>query len=331
MEQITENIYRIGVPLRGNPLKEVNSYFVRGKERDLLIDTGFRREECIDVLTEGLKEIGYDPGRLDLFLTHLHSDHTGMAAVIAGKNSQIYMNAADIKLMAQVLDGTNKRQMARRFVSEGMPADMTERIQTSNPARLAALESMDRRFTPVADGAVIDTGACRLEALSMPGHSPGQMMLWMESEGIMFTGDHVLFDITPNITAYAEVGDSLGDYIKSLRKAYAYPVKLALPGHRKPGDYHRRIEALLLHHEKRLAQAAEIVEKYPGLTAYEITGHMTWKIHAKGEKGPAAWDEFPETQRWYAMGECMSHLDHLRVQGKIWRAELDGVYRYYIS
>lgn len=48
MEQIRDNIFRIGVPLRGNPLKEVNSYLIRGRERDLLIDTGFRRQECLE-------------------------------------------------------------------------------------------------------------------------------------------------------------------------------------------------------------------------------------------------------------------------------------------
>ena len=45
-EQIGENLYRIGIPLPGNPLKELNSYLIRGTEGDLLIDTGFRREEC---------------------------------------------------------------------------------------------------------------------------------------------------------------------------------------------------------------------------------------------------------------------------------------------
>lgn len=39
VKQITEDIYSIGVPLSGNPLKELNSYWIRGTQRDLLIDT----------------------------------------------------------------------------------------------------------------------------------------------------------------------------------------------------------------------------------------------------------------------------------------------------
>ncbi len=44
-ECISEGLYRIPVPLPGNPLRELNSYLLRGRERSLLIDTGFRQEE----------------------------------------------------------------------------------------------------------------------------------------------------------------------------------------------------------------------------------------------------------------------------------------------
>ena len=29
------------------------------------------------------------------------------------------------------------------------------------------------------------------------------------------------------------------------------------------------------------------------------------------------WDDFPVTQQWFATGECMAHLDHLRYSGNI--------------
>jgi len=331
MEKIGRNIYRIGVPLRGNPLKEVNSYLMIGNERDLLIDTGFRREECIQALRNGLEEAGSNSERVDVFLTHLHSDHSGMAAEIAGAASRIFINEKDLELMKKVLNGRNKTDMALRFISEGMAADMAERIQMTNPARLAALEEIDERFCAIQDGHGFQVGEHELQAIEMPGHSPGQMMLWMEKEKMMFTGDHVLFDITPNITAYAEMQDALGLYMDGLKRAAKYPVKYALPGHRKPGEYHQRIQELLAHHEKRIAEAEYIVTKHAGLTAYEITGHMTWKIHAPGKTGRASWEEFPEIQRWYAMGECLSHLDYLYHRGRLNFEWENGVRRYYIN
>ena len=56
VEQVADGIWRIGVELPQNPLRELNSYLIKGKEneRDLLIDTGFRREECREALFAGL-------------------------------------------------------------------------------------------------------------------------------------------------------------------------------------------------------------------------------------------------------------------------------------
>lgn len=323
MEEVAKDIYRIGVPLPGNPLKEINSYFIRGTDSDLLIDTGFRRQECREALLAGLEELGWRRDRLDVLLTHMHSDHSGMAAEIAGSNRRVYMSAVDLNLLGSVLSGENRRAMYERFVSEGFPADMADRIQSTNPARKAAVEAVDSRFTPLSGGQRLQVGGYSIKAVQTPGHTPGNQMYWMEREGIMFTGDNILFDISPNITAFAGVEDSLGDYLNSLRRADEFPVKLALPGHRKSGDYHQRIHDLLEHHSTRIAEALRVVETLPGSTAYEITGHMTWRIHAKD------WDSFPETQRWYAVGECLSHLDHARLAGQIVRERVGDVWHYW--
>ena len=60
VEQVADGIWRIGVELPQNPLRELNSYLIKGKEneRDLLIDTGFRREECREALFAGLRALG---------------------------------------------------------------------------------------------------------------------------------------------------------------------------------------------------------------------------------------------------------------------------------
>jgi glyoxylase-like metal-dependent hydrolase (beta-lactamase superfamily II) len=150
------------------------------------------------------------------------------------------------------------------------------------------------------------------------------MCYWLEEEGAMLLGDHVLFDITPNITNWEGVDDSLGNYLDSLRAIRAYDVALPLPGHRGRGAFRARIDDLLAHHEHRLAEALEVVKKYPGNTAYFLAGHMTWKIRAN------SWEEFPLAQKWFAVGECASHMDYLKRRDLI-REEPDGegLLRYY--
>ena len=59
-QQIIPNLYRIPVPLPGNPLKELNAYLIRGKDRCLLVDTGFRQDPCRQALFSQLKELGLE-------------------------------------------------------------------------------------------------------------------------------------------------------------------------------------------------------------------------------------------------------------------------------
>ena len=104
-----------------------------------------------------------------------------------------------------------------------------------------------------------------------------------------------------------------------------YPVELALPGHRGSGDFKTRIDALLRHHAARLEECCRLVAEREGQTPYEIAGQMTWEIRAN------SWEEFPIRQKRFATGECMSHLDHLCVRGKLER-RLDGeIHRMYIK
>ena len=94
-EQIIPNLYRIPVPLPGNPLKELNAYLIRGTDRPLLVDTGFRQEPCRQALFAQLAELGLGPGDVDVLLTHLHSDHAGLAPEAAGERGVIYVSSLD--------------------------------------------------------------------------------------------------------------------------------------------------------------------------------------------------------------------------------------------
>lgn len=322
VEKLEENIYRIGVPLPGNPLRELNSYFIRGEDSDLLIDTGFRRAACREALEAGLEELGSDPRRRDVLVTHLHSDHSGMADLFVGEGRRIYMSQPDLDYLAERIRVRFSDPKNDRFEREGFPRGILEEIDRVNPAKQEALSAITDAFMPLRDGEKLRVGKYELELIIVPGHTPGNSMLWIEKEGIMFSGDHVLFDITPNITEWPGVEDALGDYLDSLERVRDYPVRRTLPGHRAEGEYRARIDYLLAHHQKRLTEALEVVRTNPGLTAYEIAGKMTWKIRAD------SWEEFPIIQKWFAVGECLSHLDYLRKRGKVGREQREGLWRY---
>ena len=151
------------------------------------------------------------------------------------------------------------------------------------------------------------------------------MCLWDEENGVLFLGDHVLFDITPNIVIWTREDDALGAYLENLRKIRALPVRYALPGHRTTGSktLSARIDELTAHHEARMEEIEAILRREPGLTAYQIAERMKWSIHAPN------WDAFPPSQKYFAVCECMAHLQHMRVLGRLTaRPDETGIARF---
>ena len=325
VEEVYRNIYRIGVPLPGNPLKELNSYLIRSAESDLLIDTGFRRDVCREALQAGLDKLGSDPAHRDVLITHLHSDHCGMADLFAEDNRTVYVSDTDLELLRMFCSMDISEVRYTRFVQEGFDAEMLDSMSKINPAMTESLRTVDDRFQPLRDGDLIHIGDYVLETLLVPGHTPGNCMFYLRDEQVMFTGDHVLFDITPNITCWPTMDDALGDYLESLQRVRDLPVTLALPGHRGTGDYAERIDSLLAHHQRRLGNALDIIRDDPGLNATEIAGKMRWKIRAD------SWESFPIVQKWFAVGECLSHLDYHLARGSIRRELVDDIWRYHIA
>ena len=322
IDEVAKGIFRIGVILPKNPLRETNSYFIPGKERDLLVDTGFFRDECRESLNAGLEELGSRRERRDVYITHRHADHSGLADETAAEDGKIYMSGIDLESQKKHFDGPKKERFVG-YRENGFPPQALEEMDKASPRGRFQVPPPDERYVPVSDGDVIEAGEYRFRVILTPGHTPGHTMLWAEEQGVMITGDHVLFDISPNITTWLGIPDPLGDYLDSLEKVKDLPVKTALPGHRKSGDFNLRVRELLAHHEWRLNQICEIIRDMPGATAYDVAGQVTWRMRAKN------WEEFPLSQKSFAFSECMAHLDHLYRTGRVTVREEDGLRRNY--
>ena len=323
IERITEDLSCIKVPLPGNPLKELNAYLLRGSERNILIDTGFRREECREALQTGLDELNVKMEETDIIATHLHSDHVGLAPDFIAEGRSIYISAIDHRYMTGSPKQSKWAHTNGLLAKENFPTEILEQSAKINPARSMAPNPSDQ-YAELEDGDVLEVGSHKLRAILTPGHTPGQLCFWLEGEDILFSADHVLFDITPNITNWPSVEDSLSDYIESLKATRELPARLTLPSHRHSGELKPRIDSLIEHHERRLDEALRILRENPGLPAYDLTGRMTWQIRARN------WDDFPSSQKFFAVGECIAHLDYLRLRGII-RRETDenGMNHYF--
>lgn len=323
-EEIIKGIYRIPVTLPNSPLRELNSYLVRGRDRNLLIDTGFNHPLCQETMISAFGKLGVNMSVTDILLTHMHSDHSGLAPEIIAPERNIFISREDMpRLFSETRNALWAKDTAA-MLRAGFPRADAENPKTFSSSRAMAASPFFKRYTPIVEGDLFPCGDYVLKAISSPGHTPGHMCFLIESEKLMFTGDAVLFDITPNITAWADTEDALGDYLASLKKLDRYDVKLALPGHRQSGDYHTRIKELLQHHEARLTECLQAVRSNPDSTAYELASKLTWNVHFK------SWNAFPANQKWFAVGECLSHLQRLEALGYIVKDENSALIRYHI-
>lgn len=321
-------IYRMLIPLPENPLKTLNSYLIKLENRNLLIDTGFNRPECHEALIENLKEHNVDMEKTDIFLTHLHSDHTGLINKIAHKNSKVYIGKIDYEYMFENLEGFNWEESEKRFASEGFPYEIIERLRDTNQAKIFAPDGMFESIL-VEDGYKFNVDKLEFTVILTSGHTPGHTCLYLEKEKLLFSGDHILFDITPNITSWLRVKDSLRNYVESLEKIKKLEITKTFPGHRATSDdVYSRIDEIIEHHKSRLTDTLEVIKNKSakeGLTAYEIASFMKWNMRGK------SWTEFPDNQKWFAVGETLSHLDYLFNENKIEKFKDNDMYKYKLT
>ncbi len=320
-ERIAKDLWRLDIPLVGNPLKNLNSYLLLG-ERSLLVDTGFRQAPCREAMERELEATGVDRSRLDIFLTHLHSDHTGLAPELVRPGGRVFIGRVDGTRMLATQSPEAWQKTYAGYAAEGFSQEELAGLWDSNPAKNAGPVAYGD-YVFLEDGDTLSYGGHTLRCLLTPGHTPGHLCLYDPEARWLFSGDHVLFHITPNICRWSGVADSLGDYLESLKRVGALPVELLLPAHRQEtGDLRARTEELATHHARRIEDAMAVVAAEPWLTAYEIAGRMAWSIRCRD------WADFPLTQKFFAVGEALSHLDYLTARGRVERRERDGRFFY---
>lgn len=314
-------IYSIDIPLPDNPLKNLNCYVLKSGDETLVVDTGFRREECATALREGLAALSVSIADATLFITHLHSDHIGLYEVFYDAGATVRMGRLENHYFDHYINGRNWDAAVAEMRPEGFPRHELDMQFVTNPAIIFA----PTKSVPVVgmeDGEGFAVGGEEVRCVLTPGHTPFHMCLYLPRRQVMFLGDHVLFDISPNIDTWPHVEDSPGDYLRSLDKIATLPMKLALPAHRAPGDVYARIAEIKAHHEKRLGNILAVIERKADQTCYEIASQTSWRMRGRG------WDEFPVYQKWFAAGETHSHLDLLIKRGQV-RRTLKGEFNTY--
>ena len=319
VQEILKGIYKINIPMPGNPLKALNSYLIRGRKRHLLVDTGFNWPACKEAQLKGVAELGIKWEDIDFFITHMHGDHSGLVYELAHSGARVLCSKTDADLLQSYGDLSRWESDDELFVLNGFPRE--ELNEQGNNISLY-FSGTDIDFTYVNQGDAIEIGDYRLIGVETPGHTPGHMCLYEPEHKFLLSGDHILDGITSNITCWQGIEDPLGDYLSSLDKVDAMDIELILPGHREViRDSRKRIAELKLHHEIRLDEILGILNDMPA-TGYQAASRMQWQLNYD------SWEEFPSYQKWFAAGEAIAHLQHLVCRGKV-ECSREGTALYY--
>lgn len=289
-------------------LPYVLPYMVKSGGDVLLVDCGWHTDDAYTCLEEGMREHGSHPSEVSkLAITHVHPDHYGMSGKLKDLNPacEVIIHQRDGDIIA-----------TRYLKPDGLAHEVSDMMQVHGVPPFDASQlsqgSMDMRpkvWAVAADlevhgGETIAVGDFAFEIIHTPGHSPGHICLYEPNRKALFTGDHVLPTITPNVSYNPQsMGNPLGDYMRSLEKLIDLDVEYVLPAHEFDiKDLRKRINEIQLHHEHRLDEMIACIDS-GGSTAWEIAGRVKWAT------GMLA--EFPPFIQRAAVGETLAHMEYL--------------------
>lgn len=316
-------VWSIQVPIPDNPLGHTLVYVVDTDRGPVLIDAGWDDPASWDTLTEGLTACGTSVGELyGVLVTHHHPDHHGLSGrVREASGAWVAMHAADLAIVRRTRETRPGRwftYMTAKLTAAGAPEEHVAPLRTSEPRTLPGLSPAlpDREIVP---GELLDLPGRRLRAIWTPGHTPGHVCLHLEEShpaqlpghGRLFSGDHLLPEISPHIGLYedpddATVTDPLGDYLDSLERVGRLAAAEILPAHQYAFTHAlSRVGELLTHHEQRLAGLLTLLSD--PLTLWQLAERTEWN---------RPWADIPHGSRNIAVSEVEAHLRRLVKLGR---------------
>ena len=310
VKELEKNIWLLQIPLPKSPLKIINSYLIKGEDTHLLIDTGFNCEESEKALMDCFRQIGVDKKDIDIFITHSHSDHSGLAGKMIERGRNIYCSRTTYNNINNLTDLNEWQKIFTKAEKLGFEKDLSYYLNAHPGFKYS--NSSKIRAIVIDEGHRFQVGDYNLECIAAPGHDPGMLCLYEKNNRLLFSGDHILSEITPNISCWSITTNPLSDYLNSLKKIKELPIDKIFPSHRSILENSRkRVNELEKHSLERIIEVENILKKYNEQTAYQVATKLKWKIPVK------SWKEVNPGQKWFATGEAMAYLAFLYSKDRI--------------
>lgn len=321
MQQASDGVYQLEIPMRFNPLGCTYSYLLR--DAAALIDTGVGTNDAFEALEEQLRSVGLATSDIEhIVLTHLHRDHVGLVERVRSASGAVvhaYRSAVKLqrKAMAAESGGSRSRKDELRLLGGGRYISMLGRFEGAL-RRPRPMVNIDETYD---DGDTIGLKGSNLRVFWTPGHSPEHICLYDADRGLLYSGDHVLPRITSHISLHShEGGDPLKDYLDSLERLRGLPVTVVLPAHEHIfHDLEGRISELELHHLIRCDEVKTVLLEEEK-TVFQVAAGVSWDSQP--------WPRMRFWTKLMAAAETFAHLVYLRNRGEVREVMRKGVLYY---
>jgi glyoxylase-like metal-dependent hydrolase (beta-lactamase superfamily II) len=309
-------------------------YLVESGGERVLIDAGPDYRGAREVLATAVAET--PPGVV--IATHGHLDHAGLGHWWQDQDIPVALHEEDLHYATGHQLDDEELQALEGFVREsGAPGNVEREALAGLEARRAwarqAVETRQYRpagrdarwptglrYEPFAPRRVLTDDAIEVapgvRALAAPGHTPGNMVVFAETEGWLFSGDQLLPEITPTpaIQRFQSAAGapwrfrSLPRFLESLERIQALDATRCYPGHGEPFEgVAATIGANLAQAEQRTARVHDVLREHSGATLYELAAAL-----------------YPRALRkrfWQIIATVQGHLDVLEEGGRAATAE----------
>ena len=309
-------IDRHEVPIAIRALKTANVYEIKGDD-GILVDSGMS-EDVLGILAS--QGVSFD--RLStVVLTHLHIDHVGSAYALQQKYGlQVAIGEEDANRVYQIKeDPEGFRDSLMSFMQlNGAPKGLISQIVGHHSVldHLATYMKLEFDLKLKGNEEIIPG----IRATPNPGHSPGSFSLYIKEMNSLFSGDHILPGITPNISFYDSTSYMLGLYLASLEETRKLSAENVFPGHRPPfQDANKRIDEILHHHDTRMKEILSLTGEWR--SGYEVAESMKWSKNR-------SINGMNLMEMNFAIGEAISHLVHMERLGIVEKREFQGGVQY---
>ncbi len=298
----------IPLPFR---LDHVNCFLAEGQNGWTIIDAGLNTEVSRKVWAPIIEQHDVK----DILLTHYHPDHFGYAGTLQQlTNAEVWMTEVDEQAGLTYWEPDSLRFVNQNYDTCGLPGHLSSELTTDEESFNAKIKPYPKVHHHLTEGMKILFGKYEYEVIFTPGHSDGLITLFNKENSILFSTDHILPKISPNISYWFRgIRNPLAAFISSLKKTKYLDAEFVIPSHGKPfRNANKRIEELLDHHQERLAKTYESI-KEPA-TIFEVNGQLFKKL------------SIHETR--FAIGETLAHLEYL-YQNNQCRKNLENGTWYY--